>query len=157
MKEVRLQTHKRTHELIQMEESESVTDFFTRVTRLVNQIKMCEEVLTSRLIVAKILRSLLPKLDHVVVALEESKDFPIMTKEELQGTIESLEQRIFERSSSKTKGDVALQEQSAKETKGKGKWNVNKVEEVTTIQMAGVTNKKEILRIRDNPQIKAIT
>ena len=37
VKEVRLQTHKRTYELLQMEESESITDFFTRVTKLVNQ------------------------------------------------------------------------------------------------------------------------
>lgn len=31
------------------------------------------------------------------------------------------------------------------------------VEEVTTIQMVGVTNKKEIRRIGDNPETKAIT
>lgn len=59
------------YELLQIEESESVADFFTRVTRLVNQIKMCGEVLTSSSVVAKLLRSLLPKFDHVVVAIEE--------------------------------------------------------------------------------------
>ena len=36
VKEVRLQTHKRTYELLQMEDSESISDFFTRVTKLVN-------------------------------------------------------------------------------------------------------------------------
>ena len=74
VKEVRLQTHKRTYEFIQMEESGSVSDFFIRVIRLVNQIKMYGEVLTSRSIVANILRSLLPKFDQVVVAIKESKD-----------------------------------------------------------------------------------
>ena len=36
VKEVRLQTHKRTYELLQMEDSENISDFFTRVTKLVN-------------------------------------------------------------------------------------------------------------------------
>lgn len=40
VKHVRLQTHKRMYEFLQMDGSESVSAFFTRVTRLVNQIKM---------------------------------------------------------------------------------------------------------------------
>ena len=72
-----------------LEENKSVINLFTRVTSLVNQIKMYREVLTSRSIVAKILRSLLPKFDHVVVAIEDLKDFSSMKKEELQGTDES--------------------------------------------------------------------
>ena len=54
-----------------MEESESITDFFTRVTKLVNQIKIYGEVLTKRSIVAKILRSFASKFDHMVVAIIE--------------------------------------------------------------------------------------
>ena len=67
MKEVRLQTHKRMYELLHMEETESMVDFFTRVTKLVNQIMMCREALTSRSIFTKILRPLAPKIDHVIV------------------------------------------------------------------------------------------
>ena len=88
---MRLQTHKRTYELLQMEDNESITDFFTRVTKLVNQIKIYGEVLTSRSVVSKIFRSLAPKFDHVVVAIEESKYLSKLTKEELQGTLESNE------------------------------------------------------------------
>lgn len=40
VKEVSLQVHKRMYELFQMEKNESVVDFFTRVIRLVNQIKI---------------------------------------------------------------------------------------------------------------------
>ena len=111
VKEVRLQTHKRTYELLQMEDTESITDFFTRVTKLVNQIKICGEALTTRAVVSKILRSLAPKFDHVVVAIEESKDLSVLTKEELQGTLESYEQRMTERAAGKSKNDVALQAQ----------------------------------------------
>ena len=56
-----------------------------------NQIKVYEEVLTSRFVIGKILRSLAPMFDHVVVSIEESKDLSKLTKEELQGKLESYE------------------------------------------------------------------
>lgn len=116
MKEVRFKLTKE-----RMEESESITDFFTRVTKLVNQIKVCGMVLTSRSVVAKILRLLAPKFDHVVVDIEESKDLSTLRKEELQGKLKSHEQRRDERDASKSNSDVALQTQSAREKKGKSK------------------------------------
>lgn len=85
------------HRLLQMEESESITDFFTRVTKLVNKIKVCGEVLISRSVCAKILRSLAPKFDHMVIAIDKSKDLSTLTQEELQGTLESHKQRMDER------------------------------------------------------------
>ena len=102
----------------------TMIDFFTRVTRLVNQIKTREEVLTSKLVVSNILRSLHPKFNHVVVAIEESKDLSSMTKEELQATLESHEQRMLKRTANKSKAGVALHVQSNK--KHKGRWNGNK-------------------------------
>jgi hypothetical protein len=97
VKEVRLQTHKRTYGFLQMEDNKSITDFFTKGTKLVNEIKLSGEELTSRSVVGKILGSLAPKFDHVVVAIVESKDLSKLTKEELQGTLESHEQRMAER------------------------------------------------------------
>jgi len=155
VKEVRLQTHKRTYELLQMEDNESITDFFTKVTKLVNQIKVCGEVLTSRSVVGKILRSLAPKFDHVVVAIEESKDLSKLTKEELQGTLESHEQRMAERAAGKSKSDMALQAQSTKERKGKGSWNGNKGRGGYNNFRLVKISKKETGRIRENPGTKA--
>ncbi|GAU30941.1 hypothetical protein TSUD_143890 [Trifolium subterraneum] len=102
VKEVKLQTYKRQFDLIQMEESETVSDYFTKVIKLVNQLKNCGEVIEDKFVVSKILRSLTPRFDHVVVSIETSK-------------------RI-----SKAKADVALQAQPNKEKKNKGKWNENK-------------------------------
>lgn len=76
-------------------------------------------MLTSRSVVAKILWSLLPKCDHVVVSIEETENFSRITKEELQGTLKSHEKRMAERSTSKTKSDVAPHAHSTKEKKDK--------------------------------------
>lgn len=64
-------------------------------------------MLTSRSIVAKILRSLLPKFDHVVVSIEDSKDLSSMTKEEFQWTLESHDYRIYKIYTSKNKCVIA--------------------------------------------------
>ncbi|XP_058756513.1 uncharacterized protein LOC131629755 [Vicia villosa] len=82
-------------------------------------------MLTSRLVVAKILRSLASKFDHVVVAIDDSKDLSTFTKEELQETLESHEQRMVERAAGKSKSDVALQASEQKK-KSKESWNRNK-------------------------------
>jgi hypothetical protein len=55
-----------------MEENESILDFFTRVIiRFVNQIMVCGEVITTKLVIVKILRSLTPKFNYLVGRQEE--------------------------------------------------------------------------------------
>ncbi|GAU32405.1 hypothetical protein TSUD_220940 [Trifolium subterraneum] len=124
VKKVRLQTYKRQFELLQMEEKESVGDFVTRVTKLVNLMKGCGESMNDQSVVEKILRSLTPRFD-IVVAIEESKDLSSTTVEEIQGVLEASEQKLNE-SLEKGKSDVALQAQSNYGKKGKEKWSRNK-------------------------------
>ena len=50
--------------------------------------------LSEQKVVEKILRSLSKKYDHVVVAIEESKDFSVLTFDELQGSLFSHEDRM---------------------------------------------------------------
>jgi hypothetical protein len=71
-----------------MEEKESVGDFVTRVTKLVNLMKGCGETMSDQSVVEKILRSLTPRFD-IVVAIEESKDLSSTTVEEIQGVLEA--------------------------------------------------------------------
>ena len=95
------------------------------------------------------MKSLAPKFDHVVVAIKESKNLSTLTKEELQGALESHEQRMNERAAGKSKSGVALQAHSKKETKDKGKcfdrgrggYNNRMVEE---------TRSKETCRIKED-------
>jgi len=126
IKKVRLQTHKRQYELLQMEEKETINDFFARIGKLVNQMKSCGETVSEQSLVEKILRSLSSRFDTVVIAMMESKDLTTTTKEELQGSLEAHEQRMNERVSEKSKTEVALQAQSVKDKKEKGKWNGNR-------------------------------
>ncbi|XP_058733125.1 uncharacterized protein LOC131604719 [Vicia villosa] len=91
---VRLQTRKRQLELIQMEEKETINDFTTRITLLVNQVKACGEMIMKQYVVAKILRSSTTRFDKVVIAIEESKDLAKMSKEELQSSLEAHGQRM---------------------------------------------------------------
>ncbi|RDX75483.1 hypothetical protein CR513_44628, partial [Mucuna pruriens] len=48
--------------------------YFTRIQMLVNSMKTCDEKLLDQQIVDKILRTLTPQFDHIVVGIEESKD-----------------------------------------------------------------------------------
>lgn len=70
-KVVRLQIRKRRLELIQIEEKKIINDFTTRITRLVNQVKSCREIVTEQYAIAKILCSLTPIFDNVIVEIEE--------------------------------------------------------------------------------------
>nr|KYP66838.1 Retrovirus-related Pol polyprotein from transposon TNT 1-94 [Cajanus cajan] len=119
LKKVRLQTMRRQYELMQMENNEKIAEFFNRIITHTNAMKNCGEKITDQTIVEKILRTLDPKFDHIVVAIEESKKLEELKVEELQGSLEAHEQRLIERSSVKSDDHQALQAQTSK----KGRYN----------------------------------
>jgi len=77
--------------MIQMEDKESVSDFFTRILKFMNFMKRCGGTLANQSILRKNLRSLSPIFDHIVVAIEESQDLVSMTLDWLQGLLEAHE------------------------------------------------------------------
>ncbi|XP_019451915.1 PREDICTED: uncharacterized protein LOC109354013 [Lupinus angustifolius] len=130
---VNLQTLRREYELLQMKDGDAITYYFTKIGSLTNLMKGCGEVMRDQLVVEKVFRTLNPKFDHVVVAIEESKDLEVFKSEELQSSLEAHEQRIKERNSDRN-FDLALQAQSSRRSFGQGnfqkkfkvKWKTDK-------------------------------
>ena len=124
LKKVRLQALRRQYELLQMTEGETVNQYFVRLTSLTNQMVRNGEKISDLMKIEKVLRTLTPKFDHIVVAKEESKNLDELKIEELQASLEAHELRLNERSKIKDKSnesaaDQALQAQHQKKGKYK--------------------------------------
>ncbi|KAK2967493.1 hypothetical protein RJ640_010134 [Escallonia rubra] len=91
---VKLQSLRRDFETLFMRNNESVQDFLSRVTAIVSQMKSYGEQITDEIVVAKVLRSLTPTFDHVVAAIEESKDLTVYAFDELMGSLQAHEARL---------------------------------------------------------------
>jgi hypothetical protein len=74
VKTSKLQILRRDFETLSMKDTDSVDSFYTHVIGLINQIKSHGETIEDRKVVEKVLRSLPPKFDTLVVTLEENKD-----------------------------------------------------------------------------------
>ncbi|XP_058733984.1 uncharacterized protein LOC131605670 [Vicia villosa] len=107
----------------------------------------CGEAISEQNVVSKILRSLTPRFDNIVVAIEESKDLLSLSKKELQSFLEAHEQRMDERSNDKAKEEVALQARfNEKSKKSKGKWLVKNKGNFQ--KFGGKDSQNSILRIK---------
>ncbi|XP_019465426.1 PREDICTED: uncharacterized protein LOC109363629 [Lupinus angustifolius] len=122
-KEVKLQTMRRKYEVLQMEENEAIADYFTKILTLTKHMKSCGEVVKEQFVIENILRILTPKYDHIVMAIEESKELEDYKLEELQSYLDAHEYRLKERCQEKNE-DHAFQAQSFK--KSSGQWSKRK-------------------------------
>ncbi|GKV47717.1 hypothetical protein SLEP1_g54586 [Rubroshorea leprosula] len=91
---VKLQTLRKELENLCMKGSELVQDFFSRVFVIINQLKTYGDQVDDRKVVEKVLRCLPSKFDHVVAAIEESKDFSVYSLNQLMGSLLAHEERM---------------------------------------------------------------
>lgn len=90
-----------------------------------NQVKTCGETIIEQYNIAKILRSLTPRFENVVVAIKESKDLATMSKDELQSSLEDHEKRMEERNNDKANAEITLQACfNEKDKRLKEKWPI---------------------------------
>ncbi|KAL4312806.1 hypothetical protein GQ457_01G025220 [Hibiscus cannabinus] len=91
---VKLQALRRDFETLSMNNGETIPDFLSIAMSIVSQIRSYGEQISDETIVAKVLRGLTSKFDHVVAAIEESKDLSVLSVDELMGSLQAHESRI---------------------------------------------------------------
>ena len=79
----KMQILRRDFESLSMKDSETIETFYTRVVGLINQLKSHGEAIEDQRVVKKILRSLPPRNENLVVTLEEHTDMSTFTINEL--------------------------------------------------------------------------
>ncbi|XP_019435835.1 PREDICTED: uncharacterized protein LOC109342272 [Lupinus angustifolius] len=120
IKKVKLQNLRREYEVLQMEETDSIADYMTKILTLSNQMRSCGKAMKEKSIVEKVLRTLTCKYDHIVVAIEESKNLEELKIEELQASLQAHELRIKGRSSSRGTDQVLMSRHNKKNSEN---WN----------------------------------
>ncbi|XP_078159294.1 uncharacterized protein LOC144554817 [Carex rostrata] len=113
---IKLQGLRRDFETLQMNKEESVQIFLSRVQEVVNQIRAFGDTMEEKTVVAKVLRSITPKFDHVVAAIEESNDLSTYSFDELMGSLQTHEAKFR----SKEKGDERAFYRKGESSQGRG-------------------------------------
>lgn len=85
---------KKSFQTLQMQDSESIQCYCSRVITIVNYIQRLGYKLSEDEVVSKVLRSLAPKFDYVVMATEECKDTSKISLDDLNGSLQAHEIRV---------------------------------------------------------------
>ncbi|KAL0287793.1 UNVERIFIED_CONTAM: Retrovirus-related Pol polyprotein from transposon TNT 1-94 [Sesamum angustifolium] len=96
-KRQQLQTLRTEFENLKMKSGESIAIYFSRVMTITNKMRMFKDKSKDIIIIEKILRSLTPKFNFVVCAMEESKDIDELSLDELQSSLLEVEAEVKRR------------------------------------------------------------
>ncbi|KAJ8900589.1 hypothetical protein K2173_025366 [Erythroxylum novogranatense] len=105
---VKLQALRREFETVNMKNNEKVQEFW-------------QEPNDDETVVAKVLRSLHPRFDHVVAAIEESKDLSLLSPDELMGSLQAHEVRINRNATREDEQAFQVQSERGRNFRGRGR------------------------------------
>eukprot|EP00253_Pinus_taeda_P010214 PITA_10214 len=111
VKRAKLQTLRIQYETLKMYSDESVANYFLWVDEVVNCMKNLGEEIKEAIVVEKVLRSLSPKFESKVSAIEEKENLRILTMSQLHGILTTYEMR---------KGGPSDRREAAFKASGKG-------------------------------------
>ena len=93
VKSAKLQTLKIQYENLKMHNDESIASLFLHLDDIVNHMRNFGETITDTTLVEKVLRSLNPKFESKVSAIEEKKDLQTLNIVQLHGILTAFEMR----------------------------------------------------------------
>eukprot|EP00253_Pinus_taeda_P017935 PITA_17935 len=111
VKRAKLQTLRIQYETLKMYNDGSVVNYFLRVDEVVNCMKNLGEEIKEAIVVEKFLRSLSPKFESKVSAIEEKENLRILTMSQLHGILTAYKMR---------KGGPSGRREAAFKASGKG-------------------------------------
>lgn len=92
---MKIQSLRKDFESLKMNEPETIQDYSSRVTEVVNQLYSLGEKLSNKTVGERVLNSLPEKYDDMVAVIEEMKDLSTLTLQQLLGSLKNREQRIL--------------------------------------------------------------
>ena len=92
--DVKLQSLRSEFDRLQMKDKEPIQNYLSKVSGVVNQMRSYGETISPQTVVSKVLRTLSKDFNHVVAAIEESKDVSTYSLDELMCSLLSHEVRI---------------------------------------------------------------
>ncbi|TXG47198.1 hypothetical protein EZV62_026492 [Acer yangbiense] len=94
VRSVKLLTLKREFEMLRMKEGETFKDYSSKLSELVNQMRLYGDTIEDHKVVEKMLVSLPDKFEAKVSAIEESCDLKALTVSEMVSKLQAQEQRL---------------------------------------------------------------
>ncbi|XP_073103835.1 uncharacterized protein [Elaeis guineensis] len=119
VKRIRLQQLRGEFEVATMKETENIFNYFSRILVIVNQLKRNGEKIDDVRVVEKILRSLTPRFEHIVVAIEEANDVDTLSINALMGKLQVHEQKKQNKIEAANTEQILQSKVEAKDQKGK--------------------------------------
>lgn len=108
VKRAQLQRLRREFEVLEMKETETITQYFERVLLVATDMRNTGEDMPDNKIVEKILRTLSEKFTYIVCSIEESKDIESLSVDALQSSLLCHEQNIVKHSKGSSSSDQVL-------------------------------------------------